>query len=90
MEAAPKVKAAEAAQVPESLEWWTENLALFSHRNGELLKILPKEETTIPELTHEADVQEAESKAGSEGVTQVRRDQVLTSSDGNVEKMGQN
>lgn len=90
MEAAPKVEAAEAAQVPESLEWWTENLALFSHRNGELLKILPKEETTIPELTHEADVQEAESKAGSEGVTQVRRDQVLTSSDGNVEKMGQN
>ena len=69
---------------------WAENLALSSHRNAELLKILPKEETTIPVPTHEAGVQEAKSKAGSEGVSQIRRDQVLTSSDGNVGKMGQN
>ena len=69
--AAPKDEAAEAALVPESLERWTENLELFSHKNGELLKILPKAETTILVLTHDGDVQEAELKAGSEGVTQI-------------------
>ncbi|XFF88882.1 hypothetical protein AB1E18_015101 [Capra hircus] len=89
-------RAAPSAEIPETPRLQGRGGELFAipqsraDRNGELLKILPKEETTIPELTHEADVQEAESKAGSEGVTQVRRDQVLTSSDGNVEKMGQN
>ena len=29
--------------MPERLEWWVENLELFSYRNGELLKILSKE-----------------------------------------------
>lgn len=89
-EAAPKDEAAGAAQVPESLASWTENPELLSHRNAGLLKILPKEETTIPVPTHEVGVQEAKSKAGSEGVSRIRCDQVLTSSDGNVEKMGQN
>ena len=89
-EAAPKDEAAEAAPVPGSLISWTESLELFSHRDAELLKILPKEETTIPVPTHEVGVQEAKSKAGSEGVSQIRCDQVLTSSDGNAGKMGQN
>ena len=36
-------EAAKAGQMPERLEWWVENLELFSHRNGALLKILSKE-----------------------------------------------
>ena len=35
-------------------------------------------------------VQEAQSKAGSEAAIQIRGDQSVTSSNGSVEKMGQN